>query len=440
MHADLSKKQLQRFFIQNVFAFALVFSLLGLIVINVMHQSAYMDVDEQLQRIAKMSFSLQSDGTRLMIVPEDKPEVNQENQGKPKRLGSIGFQSQIILWSKDKEQVASTMNNLELGNLSNQIKFSSLNKGSIQEVSSMNAYGEKIYFHSILTEFKGDERTGIAYIQVLSNTNQVRESVSHFEKIIVWCMVIFWLLSLILSFYLARISMRPLLSAWSKQQEFVENASHELRTPLAIIQNKLETLFTKPDESILEHSEEIADSLGEIRRLRNLTSDLLLLARRDGTQVQVNKEEVEISKLTKKITDDYAELAKLDEKVLRYEFDENGSDHFWLDKKLYQQLMVILLDNAIKYTNTGDEIVVSTHITKSELELVVKDTGIGMTDEVKRKIFERFVRADASRNKQTGGFGLGLSIAKQMMEQLGGKIMVLDNLPKGSVFKISFPK
>lgn len=90
----------------------------------------------------------------------------------------------------------------------------------------------------------------------------------------------FWLLSLIASVYLARVSVKPLLESMQKQKSFVENASHELRTPLAVLQNRLETLFRKP-EAIMESSESIASSLEEVRNMRFLTTNLLNLARRD---------------------------------------------------------------------------------------------------------------------------------------------------------------
>ena len=94
-------------------------------------------------------------------------------------------------------------------------------------------------------------------------------------------MASFWLLSLIASVYLARVSVKPLLESMQKQKSFVENASHELRTPLAVLQNRLENLFRKPEATIMESSESIASSLEEVRNMRFLTTNLLNLARRD---------------------------------------------------------------------------------------------------------------------------------------------------------------
>lgn len=100
--------------------------------------------------------------------------------------------------------------------------------------------------------------------------------------VIVTTMITFWLLSVIISLYLANWTLKPILAAYEKQKEFVENASHELRTPLAILQNRLELLFQKPTATIIDESENISESLSEVRNMRLLTSNLLNLARRDS--------------------------------------------------------------------------------------------------------------------------------------------------------------
>lgn len=105
-------------------------------------------------------------------------------------------------------------------------------------------------------------------------------------------MILFWLISILASIYLANWSSKPILESYEKQKMFVENASHELRTPLAVLQNRLETLFRKPNESILDNSEAIASSLEEVRNMRILTTNLLNLARRDDG---IKPEIVEIS-------------------------------------------------------------------------------------------------------------------------------------------------
>ena len=119
----------------------------------------------------------------------------------------------------------------------------------------------------------------VAYVQVLENTNQINLFLcEHSKRFLILCMIVFWLGSIGVSYYLSKLNMRPILASWRRQREFVENASHELRTPLTIIQNSLEHLFTKPNHTIIEESESIAQALSETRRLTGLTSDLLILS------------------------------------------------------------------------------------------------------------------------------------------------------------------
>jgi two-component system sensor histidine kinase CiaH len=222
-------------------------------------------------------------------------------------------------------------------------------------------------------------------------------------------MLIFWLISIGISFFLSHLFMRPILKSWKKQQEFVENASHELRTPLTIVQNKLELLFTKPEEKIIDHSREIGEGLSEIRRLRQLTTDLLTLARSD-IQVIVKKESVNVKKLIENLVSNYQLLGKIEDKKVTLEVANEFPKEIITDKKLIQQLLVILLDNALKYTKKQENVQVVLEESKTKgWSFTVKDTGIGIPDKKKAEIFERFTRVDLSRNRDTGGFGLGLS-------------------------------
>ncbi|MBQ7410676.1 MAG: ATP-binding protein [Clostridia bacterium] len=102
--------------------------------------------------------------------------------------------------------------------------------------------------------------------------------------------------------------------------------------------------------------------------------------------------------------------------------------------------MIILLDNAIKYTETGDEIQINTFAKDNKCVIEVKDSGIGVSDEGLKRIFERFYREDRARNRETGGTGLGLSIANMIVSAHGGTIKASHNQPKGTVFTIRLPK
>lgn len=214
------------------------------------------------------------------------------------------------------------------------------------------------------------------------------------------------------------------------KKEFVENASHELRTPLAILQNRLELLFQKPTATIIDESENISESLSEVRNMRLLTSNLLNLARRDsGIRIEP---EATTATYFENIFNSYEMLAENAGKKFSGHLKLDGTIN--LDQALIKQLLTILFDNALKYTGDEGEISVDVQKNGGFLVFAVADNGEGISDEDKKKIFDRFFRVDKARTRQKGGLGLGLSLAKQIVEAYNGKITVEDNKPKGTKF------
>ena len=220
--------------------------------------------------------------------------------------------------------------------------------------------------------------------------------------------------------------------------EFVQNVSHELRTPLTIIQAKQELLLQEPNSKILDKSEDIVLTLNETKRLSKMVKDLLQLSRADNKKMNLQKESINIDDYIKEIVSPYMEVAEFEEKSiilnLNYKADVK------VDTNKIYQLMIILLDNAIKYTETNDKIEICTYQKDNKCVIEVKDTGIGVSEEGLKRIFERFYREDAARNRETGGSGLGLSIANMIVSAHNGTIKVSHNNPKGTVFTIRLPK
>ena len=274
--------------------------------------------------------------------------------------------------------------------------------------------------------------TNVKYAAVFINISQLEQTSQNHEQLIVVVMISFWGISLIASVYLARVSVKPLLESIQKQKSFVENASHELRTPLAVLQNRLETLFRKPEATIMESSESIASSLDEVRNMKMLTTNLLNLARRDdGIKPEIGDIEPNFFNTT---FTNYEMVATENGKVFR--FDNRIHRVIKTDKTLLKQLMTILFDNALKYTDEDGVIELTISANDRNLFLKVSDNGPGISTADKKKIFDRFYRVDKARTRQTGGFGLGLSLAKQITEALKGTITVKDNKPKGTVFEV----
>ncbi len=225
--------------------------------------------------------------------------------------------------------------------------------------------------------------------------------------------------------------------SFEKQKQFVSDASHELRTPISVIQGYVNLIdrWGKSDTEVLEES--ISSIKYETEHMANLIKQLLFLARTDNkTQTaQLKPENISI------IAEDVVREATVMDSKITIKFTGDNSVIANIDEHLIKQLMWIFVDNAIKYSADKPIIInVNTGYENEKPFFTVADKGIGMEQENINHIFDRFYRADQSRNKEIDGNGLGLSIAKWIIEQHNGHIDVVSAIGKGSCFKITFPK
>ena len=416
------------YFIRNFGVFTLIFSAMTLIILQVMHSSLYTSVDEKLQSLS----SKPQDVIQLALdrTTEDIKDLNNESVAKSgDKKPTVSSNTEVILFDENLNQLITGNRFLGL----DKITFNKKDLNHIRQLHIQNSFGQDEIYRVLLTEINFESvSTNIKYAAVLINTSQLEQISQNHEQLIVVVMASFWILSLLASLYLARVSVKPLLESMQKQQSFVENASHELRTPLAVLQNRLETLFRKPEATIMESSESIASSLEEVRNMRLLTTNLLNLARRDdGIKPDLGEVQPEFFNT---IFTNYEMIATENHKVFR--FENRIKRTIITDKLLLKQLMTILFDNAVKYTEEDGEINFVITATDRNLYLTVSDDGIGIPQADKKKIFDRFYRVDKARTRQKGGFGLGLSLAKQIVDALKGSISVKDNKPHGTIFEI----
>ena len=416
------------YFVRNFGVFTLIFSAMTLIILQVMHSSLYTSVDEKLQVLS----SNPQDVIQLALnrASEDIKDLNNESVAKPSdKKPTVSSNTEVILFDENLNQLLAVNRFLGL----DKVTFNKKDINHIRQLHVQNSFGQDEIYRFLLTEMHIETTTtNIKYAAILINTSQLEQISQNHEQLIVVVMASFWILSLLASLYLARVSVKPLLESMQKQQAFVENASHELRTPLAVLQNRLETLFRKPEATIMESSESIASSLEEVRNMRFLTTNLLNLARRDdGIEPDLGEVQPEFFNT---IFANYEMIATENHKVFR--FENRIKRTIITDKLLLKQLMTILFDNAVKYTEEDGEIDFVITATDRNLYLTVSDDGIGISQADKKKIFDRFYRVDKARTRQKGGFGLGLSLAKQIVDALKGSINVKDNKPHGTIFEV----
>jgi signal transduction histidine kinase len=277
----------------------------------------------------------------------------------------------------------------------------------------------------------------IKEVVVLSIVDSEQQMLFRLFGIIVVGLIIGMVVIVGAGFFLARHALIPIRAAWDKQQQFVADASHELRTPLAVIKTNAELMLRHPQSTVEEESKRIANVLRESSRMNRLVNSLLTLARADANQEELHFTPLNLQKILQDIVEQFRPLADMKKIVLELEAGEVPD--VMGDKERIHQLLVILLDNAIKYTPEQGCISLFCRRVANNIQLEVSDTGIGMAAEDLPRVFDRFYRSDKVRSREEGGTGLGLAIAKWIVEKHGGRIRVESKLSAGARFIISFP-
>ena len=225
---------------------------------------------------------------------------------------------------------------------------------------------------------------------------------------------------------------------YAKQQQFTADASHEMRTPLAVMKLAVQGLQEDEDSRLSDFAKEsVAMLQSESERLSRLTENLMTLARSDEDFLPVYTAQVDMTAMCKKVAAQMMLLAAEKRLQLKQEIQDNLIMQG--DEMALSRLLIILLDNAMKYSPEQTQITLRAAKMKTHLVLEVRDEGCGISDEDKQKIFDRFFRVDKARSRSQGGLGLGLSLALAIVRQHGGSIKVLDNKPRGTIIYVKLP-
>ena len=429
----LIKKQLIKNMLLNFIAFTLIFSILGIILYTQVESSMYKSSDEELLNNRNRTGIIQKMGddfdSRRVTMQDDIQNRNMEDL-RPNKGNEIAINPRIIYIVRNSagEEVQKDSISNNFGNIS--FDKNILNTIYTQKINNQYSYR--------CINYQVDSNGETYYIQILINVDAEESIMENFKFTLIIGIAISIAISLAASYLLSKHTLKPIIESWKKQTEFVQNASHELRTPLTIIQAKQELLLEKPETKIIDNTEDISITLSETRRLSKLVKELMELARSDSAKIKLEKRNTDIDKLITSVSEPFVEMAKANQKELKLEL--NYGKEINIDSNKIHELLVIVLDNSMKYTEKGDTVTIKTSEKDGKCRLEILDTGIGISDETISHMFDRFYREDKARSRETGGSGLGLSIAKSIVLEHGGTIKAKHNQPKGTIIEIKLKK
>jgi len=253
---------------------------------------------------------------------------------------------------------------------------------------------------------------------------------------IIVALIMFILIYLISRFF-ANSSIMPIKAAFDKQKQFIADASHELKTPLSVINTNVDVLLVNGEDTINKQSKWLHYIKSESERMAKLTNDLLYLTQVDYSDVKTIHAGFNLSETVENV-------------ILTMEaviFEHNISLHYEIEPNLItrgnceeiHEVVMILLDNALKYTNVNGSVTIALKKRHNDIVLSVTNTGEGIPEEHLEKIFDRFYRTDKSRSRKLGGYGLGLAIAKAIIEQHKGRIYAKSILNEKTTFYVEMP-
>lgn len=408
------KRQLAKNTIFNILTFSIILIFLGLMIYSEFKSSLYISADTELRKELNQ-------GKRM--IPEKKFEERKDfiQEGDISHIDKNKKIDESIPVDKQNDEFSprvatiirdSSGNIIEepINEIYEQAEFNKNELETIYEIK-INGYS----YRGINYELED----GI-YKQALINVDSEISIEQKFIKTLIMALVISIAIILFASFGLSRLTLKPIVETLKKQNQFVQDASHELRTPLTIIKAKQEKLLEKPQTKIIDNVEDISITLQETSRLTKLISELMELAKNDSEKIQLNKSNFDVDKEIEAMIKLYSDVAKAQNKTITTKLNFNEQINMDLNK--FKELLVILLDNSIKYTKEKDSIEVITYKKDNKFILEVADTGIGISKDAIDKVFTRFYREEKSRNRAKGGMGLGLSIAYNIVNIHKGTI------------------
>lgn len=384
-------KQLQKSFVKSAMLSFTAVLLVVLVAVNVVN---YRQTVNQVDRLGTMLVN--NDGT-FPDAPDEKGPKEHPEHGMPKGME----------FRKD-DQMATRYAVVRVANGTVQsvdrTHLVSLDEEALKELGLRVAQGSATQGWEGSLRYqvaKTDAGTMVVLVDANKETQQISRLMMVTGAVFVLCLAVVYVLVCLVS----KRAIRPFVENVERQQQFIANASHEIKTPLAVLSANTDLLAMMGTEAKFVDSNK-----RQIKRLNSLVEQMLILSRYDEGEAAATKEEVDLVAVTKTIVEEI--LPVLNEKGLQVEFTGEAQTIVTTNKSAMTELIRILLDNAMKYT-VGEPVIT---VEAKRNQLAIGNETEPMTKEQVSQIFDRFYRVDSSRNRTTGGSGLGLSIAQKIAE------------------------
>ncbi len=285
----------------------------------------------------------------------------------------------------------------------------------------ISSFGDRV----LIREYNGRQEVidssdyyQLSFLDITDSSNTLTRLL--FTFVFVGVAVLFILF--VVSLYFANRSIRPVEDSWQKQKQFIADASHELKTPLAIITANIDALLANADQTVNSQQKWIGYIQFQVGRISKLLNDMLYLAKVEETVEETNKTQMPFE-LSGTVIDAITSMeAVIFEKGIQLTHKIEPDIFVKGDRERIKQTVLILLDNAIKYGNDHGHIHIELKRSRNKAIFSIVNTGEGIPQDKLPRVFDRFYRCDPSRSQATSGHGLGLSIAKAVIERSGGNI------------------
>lgn len=305
------------------------------------------------------------------------------------------------------------------------------NDGEIKSVKIRN--NDERWRFLALSESWKNEPDGDEYrVVVLLNVTPYFYVTHRYKSYGLLAVGILCLISILAASILANNAVKPLDEAYRKQKEFVSDASHELKTPLSVLLTYIEILQQQP-----QNAKALQVMKDETKNMSGLIENLLALTRLENTE-KPTTQELNAADIIIPLVERLNTVHKDRKQPIKIICSKDIKVK--MSQQHFERLLTILLDNALKYTPADKEILIKAATGEHNVKIEIADQGIGIKSDDLPHIFERFYRADKGRNRQNGGFGLGLSLALDIVQKYKGRIKVQSEFGKGTTFFINLPK